>query len=494
MTAGLLSLAFCLNSLAFPVHAQEIRNGWVVMDGERYWFDNGVRAESKEVYDPASDAWYWFDADGTMAHDKDVYLPAHDKWVRYDGEGHMIKGEDCRYGGWYFFDYVTGAMTKGFVYLPDADKWVHYDEVTGQMDHGEANTNGNWYCYDEITGAMVKGWYTFPDGRLTYYDTITGIMAHGMTGIDGDNYYFDDITGVYAYGIGAQHYTRREVRDYMNNSGASVDNQTEVESEAVLTAPYAAGTLTQQSEEDALAMLNEVRYIAGLGHHVTLDQEYVEMTQAAALLNTVNGELSHFPQQPSDMNDDLYALGSRGAGSSNIMWTSWRGHTLSSAILNGWVDDSDRANISRVGHRRWILNPSMGKTGFGCVSSRYGTYSAMYVFDGSSPSDIRGVAWPAMEMPNSYFDNSVAWSYSYGKYLSDVSVELVCTTDGKYQVWNFSDSASDGDFYVNNGGYGQTGCVIFRPSGVDIETGDSFMVTIRQADTVIARYPVNFFE
>ena len=53
--------------------------GWVYQNGERYWFDSGTMARSKEVYDPNSDAWYWFDADGTMAHDKDVYLSSEDK-------------------------------------------------------------------------------------------------------------------------------------------------------------------------------------------------------------------------------------------------------------------------------------------------------------------------------------------------------------------------------------------------------------------------------
>lgn len=34
-------------------------NGWMTEDGKRYWYDNGVKAVSKEAYDPANDAWYW---------------------------------------------------------------------------------------------------------------------------------------------------------------------------------------------------------------------------------------------------------------------------------------------------------------------------------------------------------------------------------------------------------------------------------------------------
>lgn len=36
-------------------------NGWVTQDGEYYWFDSGIMARSKEIYDPGSDAWYWLE-------------------------------------------------------------------------------------------------------------------------------------------------------------------------------------------------------------------------------------------------------------------------------------------------------------------------------------------------------------------------------------------------------------------------------------------------
>lgn len=146
-------------------------NGWIedAVTGSQYWFDDGVRAESKEIYDVSEDAWCWIETDGTKAVDKDVFIPynvaadnteaggtvdnggtdfgAVGKWVRYDENGKMIKGEDYRYGGWYYFDETTGAMNKGFVYLPGEDseedagstgKWVYYDETTGQMQKGES--------------------------------------------------------------------------------------------------------------------------------------------------------------------------------------------------------------------------------------------------------------------------------------------------------------------------------------------------------------------
>ena len=193
-------LAALLPAAAFAT----AENGWVTQpNGERYWYDNGVMARSKEVYDPQSGQWYWFDADGTMAHDKDVYLPAGDKWVRYDSQGHMVKGEDYRYGGWYWFDMTTGAMTKGFVCIPvsgGGSKWVFYDYINGQMAHGERyidDSHGDqpgWMYFDDYTGAVVYGWKDLP-GKRVFYDRTTGRMVYGWQNIDGQSYYFDECTG-----------------------------------------------------------------------------------------------------------------------------------------------------------------------------------------------------------------------------------------------------------------------------------------------------------
>ncbi len=209
-----------------PQGSQKETNGWYMENGERYWFDDGVMACDKEVYDPQTDAWYWFDADGTMARDKDVFVPTNaerteGKWVRYDADGGMVKGEEFRYGGWgmvkgeefryggwYWFDPVTGEMIKDFVFIPEEGtegKWVYYDQISGQMHHGESCIDGNWYYFDEWTGKMTHGecyrnnaWYYY-DQRV-YYDQISGQMHHGESCIDGNWYYFDEWTGKMTHG------------------------------------------------------------------------------------------------------------------------------------------------------------------------------------------------------------------------------------------------------------------------------------------------------
>ena len=119
---------------------------WVTINGADYWYENGVRqgleGRGKEIYDPASDAWYWLDSidQGKKATSKDVYQESEagqwadrpdgtGKWVRYDAQGHMIKGwsTDKRY----YFDPIYGTMAKGDAVIDG--RTYHFDKNTGVL-------------------------------------------------------------------------------------------------------------------------------------------------------------------------------------------------------------------------------------------------------------------------------------------------------------------------------------------------------------------------
>ena len=126
---------------------------WHSMDGKDYWYEAGKRQgydpnnaayRGKEIYDPASGAWYWLDnvQQGAKTVSKDVYQESEagdwaenadgtGKWVRYDANGHMVKGWDTNNDGTYYFDQVYGTMAKGIVTI-----------------------DGNLYLFDVDTGVM----------------------------------------------------------------------------------------------------------------------------------------------------------------------------------------------------------------------------------------------------------------------------------------------------------------------------------------------------
>jgi len=127
------------------------QNGWYILNGETYWYKNGVRQgydpsnrsyRGKEIYDANTDAWYWLDnsRQGARARSKDVYQESAagqwaakpngtGKWVRYDENGHMIKGWNVQNGNTYYFDWVYGTMARGNVVI-DGQSY-YFDPITG---------------------------------------------------------------------------------------------------------------------------------------------------------------------------------------------------------------------------------------------------------------------------------------------------------------------------------------------------------------------------
>ncbi len=126
---------------------------WISVDGREFWYENWQRQgwnpaddtyRGKEIYDPASDAWYWLDniQHGAKAVSKDVYQesdagPYADredgtgKWVRYDEAGHMIKGWHQSENGTYYFDPIYGSMAKRETVIDGI--WYYFDEITGVL-------------------------------------------------------------------------------------------------------------------------------------------------------------------------------------------------------------------------------------------------------------------------------------------------------------------------------------------------------------------------
>lgn len=300
-------------------------------------------------------------------------------------------------------------------------------------------------------------------------------------------------------GLNVTYRSQSDIQQFFNEHPFSLYDENEFDILPSFEEPYSYGSLSEECKNSSLNAINMMRYIAGLDANVTLDDTYNQKASAAAYILALNGEgLSHYPERPDQLADskydDLYELGYSAASSSNI-GGGYKNNNQS--LINGYMDDSDSNNINRVGHRRWILNPTMGKIGFGAAvnaDSYYGRYYAMYAFDRSGSGGQSLVAWPSYNTPLQYFTADTAWSISIGSAVtaSDVTVTLTRASDNT--TWSFSESSADGEFYVNNNYYGQPGCIIFRPSSLEsISAGDSFHVKITGAVNADIEYDVNFF-
>ncbi len=233
-------------------------------------------------------------------------------------------------------------------------------------------------------------------------------------------------------------------------------------------APYATGKVKTEALQAAGNRLNALRQIAGLPA-VTLDMGLCEEAQYGAVVLAANNRLSHFPNKPDDMDEAFYEKAAAATSSSNLA----SGYSLTGAV-DGFMDDEDSGNIDRLGHRRWQLNPKMGKVGFG-NSERY---TVEKVFDRSgSGCDYDFIGWPASGyFPNSVFEGNIPWSitlnpadYATPK-KEDLTVTLTRESDKKQ--WTFLgtklyNTSSSAYFNVDTDNYGVSNCIIFRPDGVD---------------------------
>ena len=215
-----------------------VENGWWSENGKDYWYENGVRQgydpdnadyRGKEIYDPASDAWYWLDnvQQGAKTVSKDVYQESLagewgeatneageriGKWVRYDANGHMVKGWDEQNGSTYYFDPMYGTMCKGLATIDGAT--YYFDPTMGTMVKNTTVTVGNTtYTFgedgratrtqEEGSGSCRKEIRFDNTGTVTgesYYDEHGSMTKHISYDADGNVSWIDR----YAYEYDAQ--------------------------------------------------------------------------------------------------------------------------------------------------------------------------------------------------------------------------------------------------------------------------------------------------
>lgn len=273
-------------------------------------------------------------------------------------------------------------------------------------------------------------------------------------------------------------------------------------------APYAPGKVKDEAIQVAVDRLNALRRIGGLPA-VVADSALNESAQyGAVILATPGVSFGHYPAQPADMDNTFYQLAYSATSSSNI----YGGVSLAYSV-DGFMDDSDSSNVDRLGHRRWQLNPIMGKIGFGYAensNARYRRYVVEKVFDRSGAGcEYDFISWPASgNFPSSQFEEHVAWSVTLNpaKYQSPVEAEITVAlrrnSDG--MVWTFNGnnayaaSASGEFFNVDTAGYGVSNCIIFRPDGITtydgIYTVQIYGLKDINGNAIDFAYQVDFFD
>jgi uncharacterized protein YkwD len=248
-----------------------------------------------------------------------------------------------------------------------------------------------------------------------------------------------------------------------------------------LAAPYAAGSLAPGFLQDGLNAINYARYLAGLPGDVALDPSYVDRAQHGSVLLAV-GQFAHSQPKPADMAQDFYDIANGATNSSNIGW----GFGTLAGFNFACMDDSDSSNIDRVGHRRWLLDPPLQKTGMGYAEARTDTFGFDWSRAGAVGYDA--VKWPcAGRFPVEMFSAGTAWSITlnpdrYDWTSGGHTVTMRRVRDGRSWTLTAADTDKSGDYFrFDTGGYGVANCFIFRPDPAAIgayRIGDAFQITL----------------
>ena len=283
-----------------------------------------------------------------------------------------------------------------------------------------------------------------------------------------------------------------------------------------VTAPYAIGQVNPDYLESGLHYLNFLRQLAGLSP-VTLSDHLNVQAQYGAVLLAANDVLSHTPDKPADMDSAFFRMGANACAAGNLsMRYGYAPETLLQSALQGHMDEDSALNRLDLGHRRWLLNPELGKVGFGIAASATGRqYIAVPVTDRSSTvAQPPCVLWPAEgEFPNNVFSPGTPWSISLDDKRFSTPVESLLQVtvtrhrDGKV----FHPALLDGQAQLNEEGsyllvstkaYGSGSCISFSIGKTELGA-DSYLgeytvklsgLFTRQGQPAVIEYTVNFFD
>ncbi len=218
------------------------------------------------------------------------------------------------------------------------------------------------------------------------------------------------------------------------------------------------GAMPPEAIDDTLRRINLFRWLAGLPPVTDRPEEHLAQMECAVMMSA-NGSLSHSPP----MRWNCYtAAGAGAAGRSNIAL----GYGTPGAAIDGYMLDRSTPSL---GHRRWILNPPLGRVGIGFASpSRPG--QCLSVFDRSGPGSDR--SWTAYPNPGPapIFLAEGEWSFqAHGVSLSGGSTAIVVRV---------SDGMELPVTTRQTGGGGPPNTLAIVPDGWRPAAGETYRVTI----------------
>lgn len=193
------------------------------------------------------------------------------------------------------------------------------------------------------------------------------------------------------------------------------------------------GTLTQNSKDDFIQYLSEIRALHGLSPCVFDDGtfNYDKEQQASALYQAANAPpLDHTP----DSGKPCYSADAyQGAVEGNLAMTAQSG---SAHALEYWMRDNGVAHARNLGHRTWILSPALIRTAYGEVKDGGPSFSSMrarnHSSGGHNQPQVVACPQPGTDYPIELFNGN--WHHSDGTSYDNPQITVSEQGTGNIQV------------------------------------------------------------
>jgi hypothetical protein len=365
-----------------------------------------------------------------------------------DGRIHLRYGVDAanRKTGDYIENYPTGKIHIRGNYIADkkSGTWTTYTE-TGKQNEISSYRN------DQLDGPYQ---WNYPSGqpqmRTTYR---AGIILGPVNTFDENGNLIFNLT----YPIPWE-----SVQKAWKSFAPTERKSPRMLEEPSDTKPFKAGRMADESQQSALKYVQLYRYLSGVpATNMTIDPQYADAAQHGAVLLAHIGHLEHTPARPEDMDDAFYKAGYAGTSQSDL--SEGRDNLFDS--INDFMWDSDPSNVKAVGHRQWILMPTMQKTAFGFC----GRFSVLYAFDSTRRNDWNWsyIAYPGPGFyPHEMLHDQTAWSVSVNpqrfKIATPEAVSVkISTLDDHYAIVETTAAEMVAIAPCPNGGI--FSCIIFIP-------------------------------
>ena len=195
-----------IGMLFYDNYNGEFKKGWVVIEGEQYFFkDTQIKVwEDNEDSSPDADdqievtytfpimqtgwyqslnSWCYLKSDGKLANNE--WVRDNNKWYLIDKDGNMVTSGEKWIGNDRYVFADSGEAIVGFRVVDGSLK--HYNQENCAMDINEwfKEPDGRWYYADE-NGNIVKSRYIrAADNTCDYYVDENGVMLFNQNVPDG---------------------------------------------------------------------------------------------------------------------------------------------------------------------------------------------------------------------------------------------------------------------------------------------------------------------